>query len=77
MILTPVSPFPAFKLGEKTDPLAMYLTDIFTVAVNLAGLPAISIPCGKVGKLPVGLQLIGKPFEENQILELGQIFEKL
>jgi aspartyl-tRNA(Asn)/glutamyl-tRNA(Gln) amidotransferase subunit A len=77
VILTPVSPTPAFKLGEKIeDPLTMYLSDIFTVSINLAGLPAISIPVGKVKNLPVGLQIIGKPFEENTILETGEIFEK-
>ncbi len=76
-IFSPVSPFPAFKLGEKTvDPLSMYLTDIFTASINLAGLPAVSIPVGWVGKLPVGLQIIGKPFEENRILEIGKIYEK-
>ena len=76
-ILTPTSPTPAFKLGEKSkDPLTMYLSDIFTVSVNLAGLPALSIPCGKVGRLPVGLQIIGKAFEENKILEIGRLFEK-
>lgn len=78
LILTPTSPTLPFKLGEKIeDPLLMYLSDVFTVSVNLAGLPAISIPCGKVKNLPVGLQLIGKPFEENRILEMGKIFEKI
>ncbi len=78
VIFTPVSPTPAFKLGEKTDdPLTMYLCDILTVAVNLTGLPALSLPVGKSGDLPVGLQIIGKPFEENIILEVGEIFEKL
>lgn len=78
VILTPTSPTPAFKIGEKIkDPLTMYLSDIFTNAVNLAGLPAISIPIGKVEKLPIGLQIIGKPFEENKILEVGEIFEKI
>ncbi len=77
-VFTPVSPTPAFKLGEKIDdPLTMYLSDIFTIAVNLAGLPAISLPCGKVGKLPVGLQIIGKPFEEEKILAIGKILEKV
>jgi len=72
-IMTPVSPFPAFKIGEKIqDPLSMYLSDIFTVSVNLAGLPAISIPCGKVGKLPVGLQIIGPAFSEEGILNIAQ-----
>lgn len=78
VILTPTAPTPAFKIGEKTaDPLAMYLADIFATAVNLTGLPAISIPCGWLGKLPVGLQIIGQPFEENAILEIGKIFEKI
>lgn len=77
IILTPVSPFPAFKLGEKKNPLAMYLSDIFMTAVNLAGLPAMSLPCGKAGKLPLGLQIIGRPFEEETIFQTGEIFEKL
>jgi aspartyl-tRNA(Asn)/glutamyl-tRNA(Gln) amidotransferase subunit A len=109
VILTPTSPTPAFKIGEKIkDPLTMYLSDIFTNAVNLAGLPAVSIPVGKVaphhfgkglpkqnnpnktktspidneellqsgGGLPVGLQIIGKPFEENKILEVGEFFAR-
>jgi len=72
-ILTPVSPTTAFKIGEKIeDPLSMYLSDISTVSVNLAGLPALSFPCGEVNGLPVGLQIIGKPFEENNILDLAQ-----
>ncbi|MBZ9571812.1 Asp-tRNA(Asn)/Glu-tRNA(Gln) amidotransferase subunit GatA [Patescibacteria group bacterium] len=78
VILVPVSPSLPFKLGEKiTDPLLMYLSDIFTVSVNLAGLPALSIPVGKVKNLPVGLQIIGKAFEESKILEAGLIFEKI
>ncbi|KPJ71549.1 glutamyl-tRNA amidotransferase [Parcubacteria bacterium DG_74_3] len=77
-ILTPTSPTPAFKLGEKTeDPLKMYLCDIFTSPVNLAGLPGISIPAGKKGNLPVGLQIIGKPFEEDKILQVAQTFETI
>ena len=77
IILTPVSPTPAFKIGEKTeDPLTMYLSDIFTVSVNLAGLPAISLPCGKVGNLPVGIQLIGQAFKEDEILEAGRILQQ-
>jgi aspartyl-tRNA(Asn)/glutamyl-tRNA(Gln) amidotransferase subunit A len=63
-------------LGEKIDdPLKMYLSDIFTVSVNLAGLPAISIPVSKVKNLPVGLQIIGKPFEEEKIFEVAKIYE--
>jgi len=77
VVFTPVSPFVAFKLGEKIeDPLSMYLSDVYTISVNLIGLPALSLPCGQVGQLPVGLQIIGRPFEENKILFLGQIFEK-
>jgi len=54
----------------------MYLSDIYMAAVNLAGLPAISIPCGKVENLPIGLQIIGKPFEEDRILDIADIFER-
>ena len=76
-ILTPVSPTTAFKLGERAkDPLEMYLSDIFTVSVSLAGLPAISVPCGKVGGLPVGLQIIGKAFEEDKIMGIAQFFKE-
>lgn len=78
VLLTPVSPFVAFKIGERIeDPLSMYLVDVYTVSINLAGLPALSLPCGKAGQLPIGLQIIGKPFEENKILEIGEIFEKV
>jgi len=77
LIMTPVSPFPAFKIGEKIqDPLSMYLSDIFTISLNLAGLPGISIPCGKIDKLPVGLQIIGPHFSEELILSTAQAFEK-
>ena len=78
VMLTPVSPTPAFKIGEKiSDPLQMYLTDIFTIPVNLAGLPAISVPCGFSEKgLPIGLQIIGKPFDEGEILQTAYTFEQ-
>jgi aspartyl-tRNA(Asn)/glutamyl-tRNA(Gln) amidotransferase subunit A len=77
-IMTPTTPTPAFKLGEKTkDPLSMYLSDIYMAAVSLAGLPAISIPCGKVKNLPVGLQIIARPFEEEKIFKIANLFEKL
>jgi aspartyl-tRNA(Asn)/glutamyl-tRNA(Gln) amidotransferase subunit A len=80
LIFTPTSPTPAFKLGEKIDdPLKMYLSDIFTVSVSLAGLPAISIPVGSCrtssGEMPVGLQIIGKSFQEEQIFEVAKIYE--
>ncbi|MFA5877933.1 MAG: Asp-tRNA(Asn)/Glu-tRNA(Gln) amidotransferase subunit GatA [Candidatus Staskawiczbacteria bacterium] len=78
MIFTPVAPTTAFKIGEKTaDPLSMYLSDIYTVSVSLAGLPAISVPCGRANNLPVGLQIIGKHFEEHKILQTASFIEKL
>ncbi|MBS3903252.1 MAG: Asp-tRNA(Asn)/Glu-tRNA(Gln) amidotransferase subunit GatA [Anaplasmataceae bacterium] len=78
VILTPVSPTTAFNIGEKTsDPLEMYLSDIFTITVNLVGLPALSLPTGYNAKLPIGFQLIGKHFREEDILGLGQYYEKL
>ncbi|MBV9462943.1 MAG: Asp-tRNA(Asn)/Glu-tRNA(Gln) amidotransferase subunit GatA, partial [Verrucomicrobiae bacterium] len=80
-ILTPTSPTPAFKLGEKTeDPLQMYLADIYTIAANLAGICGVSVPCGFVEeagrKLPVGLQILGKAFEEETILRVGHAYER-
>ncbi len=72
LLFCPVSPFPAFKIGEKADdPLSMYLADIYTVATKLAGLPGLSLPVGKVGNLPVGLQIIGNHFEESKILSVA------
>lgn len=77
MLLTPVAPTPAFRLGEKMDdPLQMYLSDIFTIPVNLAGTCGLSQPCGFSGDgLPIGLQLIGKPFAEAEILQAAWAFE--
>jgi aspartyl-tRNA(Asn)/glutamyl-tRNA(Gln) amidotransferase subunit A len=76
-IATPTTPGPAFRFGEKTaDPLQMYLADIFTVPANLAGLPALSLPCGLAAGLPVGLQLVGRPFEEETLLRLGAGLQK-
>tara|TARA_B100001123_G_scaffold37532_1_gene38763 strand:- start:941 stop:2395 length:1455 start_codon:yes stop_codon:yes gene_type:complete len=77
-ILTPSTPSSAFKIGDKTDdPVSMYLNDIFTVPVNLSGLPAISVPAGyDKNKLPLGLQLIGRPFDEQTILNLSLAIEK-
>ncbi len=78
LIMTPIAPTPAFKIGEKiNDPVKMYLSDIYTVPVNLAGMPALSMPCGKIGKLPVGLQIIGKHFSENLIFQAAQFCEAL
>ncbi|MBE3602794.1 Asp-tRNA(Asn)/Glu-tRNA(Gln) amidotransferase subunit GatA [bacterium] len=78
VIATPVAPTTAFKIGEKmADPLQMYLSDIFTISVNLAGLPGLSIPCGfDRDGLPIGLQLIGAPFAEETILRAGDAFER-
>jgi aspartyl-tRNA(Asn)/glutamyl-tRNA(Gln) amidotransferase subunit A len=78
LIVTPTTPTPAFKLGEKIqDPLQMYLSDIFTISVNLAGLPAIALPCGfSKGGLPISLQLIGRPFEEDAMLRAAHAYEQ-
>lgn len=76
IILGPTTPEPAFKLGEKThDPVTMYLSDIYTIAVNLAGLPAISIPCGKQDQLSIGMQLIGNYFEEDKLLNFAHQYQ--
>jgi len=77
-ILTPTSPVPPFRLGERTsDPLQMYLADIYTVTGSLAGLPGISVPCGRIdGKLPVGLQIFGPAFGEARVLQLAQALEQ-
>jgi aspartyl-tRNA(Asn)/glutamyl-tRNA(Gln) amidotransferase subunit A len=76
-LVTPVAPTPAFRLGERLqDPLQMYLADIFTVPVNLAGLPAMSLPCGwHQDTLPIGLQLIAPPFREETLLQVAAAFE--
>ncbi len=77
-IVTPTSPTPAFKKGEKAaNPLAMYLNDIYTIGVNLAGLPGISIPCGFTSSgLPIGLQIIGQPFRETELLAVARAYEE-
>jgi aspartyl-tRNA(Asn)/glutamyl-tRNA(Gln) amidotransferase subunit A len=77
-LLAPVAPTAAFKKGEKSsDPLAMYLSDIYTISLNLAGLPGISIPCGftRAG-LPIGLQIIGQPFQEAGLLAIARAYEQ-
>jgi aspartyl-tRNA(Asn)/glutamyl-tRNA(Gln) amidotransferase subunit A len=78
VIVTPVTPTPAFKLGEKSeDPLQMYLSDIFTISVNLAGLPAIALPCGfSTSGLPIGVQMIGRAFQEETILRAAHAYEQ-
>jgi len=78
VILSPTAPTPAFRIGEKVnDPLQMYLSDIHTIPVNLAGIPAISIPCGFSQEgLPIGLQLMGRHFDEGMLLRVAYAFEK-
>jgi aspartyl-tRNA(Asn)/glutamyl-tRNA(Gln) amidotransferase subunit A len=77
-IISPTSPTTAFRIGEKSsDPLAMYLSDIFTITANLVGVPGISIPCGKTpAGLPVGMQILGKHFDEQRMLNLAYAFEQ-
>jgi aspartyl-tRNA(Asn)/glutamyl-tRNA(Gln) amidotransferase subunit A len=77
-IVTPVSPFPAFKLGEKTsDPMDMYLSDIYTITCDLAGIPGMSVPCGVTESgLPVGMQILVKHFDEAGMFRLAHAFER-
>ena len=78
VIVTPTSPGVAFRIGEKMDdPLAMYLNDLFTIPANIAGIPAVSIPCGFAGGLPVGLQLMGRPFAEGTLLRAAHAYGTL
>jgi aspartyl-tRNA(Asn)/glutamyl-tRNA(Gln) amidotransferase subunit A len=78
VLVAPTAPTPAFKIGEKIDdPLQMYLSDVFTITINLAGVPALSLPCGfSSAGLPIGLQMIGKPFDEETILRVAHAFEQ-
>jgi aspartyl-tRNA(Asn)/glutamyl-tRNA(Gln) amidotransferase subunit A len=77
LVATPTTPTPAFRLGEKTDdPLQMYLEDIFTVPASLAGIPGLSLPCGLAAGLPVGLQLLGRPFDEATLLRAGHAYQQ-
>ncbi|GAB6072361.1 Asp-tRNA(Asn)/Glu-tRNA(Gln) amidotransferase subunit GatA [Venenivibrio stagnispumantis] len=78
VIITPTTPDIAFKIGEKSsDPIQMYLSDIYTVSVNMATVPAISIPCGFKDNMPVGMQIIGKPFDEGTILQVAHYYERM
>ena len=79
VLLTPTSPIPAFKPGEKIDdPVAMYLADALTIPANAAGVPALSIPCGKTAAgLPIGMQLITPQFTESLLFQVGQAYEKV
>jgi len=77
-IVTPTSPTPPFKIGEKArDPLQMYLSDIYTISANLSGIPAISLPCGFTkANLPVGLQILSKPFDEEMLFRVSYTYEQ-
>ena len=76
-IVLPTTPEPAFRLGEKaSDPLALYLSDVFTVSANLAGLPGVSVPCGLAGGLPVGLQILGPPLEDATVLRIADAYQR-
>ena len=77
-VIAPVSPFPAFKLGEKIDdPLSMYLSDIYTITGDLAGIPCMSVPCGTTSEgLPVGMQILANHFDEARMFKLADAFEK-
>ncbi len=76
VLATPTMPFPAFKIGERIqDPLSLYMADVFTVPINLAGVPAVSVPCGFAESLPIGLQIIGNHFEENAVLRTAKAYE--
>jgi aspartyl-tRNA(Asn)/glutamyl-tRNA(Gln) amidotransferase subunit A len=76
LIAGPTMPTIAFKFGEKSDPLSMYLADILTVPANLASIPAISVPCGKVDGMPVGLQIMGRPFEDERVIDAAYAYEQ-
>ena len=76
VLLTPTSPVPAYNINSQMDPLAIYLLDVCTIPVNLAGLPGISVPCGFAGGMPVGMQLIGKPLDEETVLRAAYTFEQ-
>ena len=75
-LVTPVAPTPAFRIGEKiTNPLDMYLSDVFVVAVNLAGIPALSVPCGLSNGLPIGMQIMGPHLSEEMLLRIGHLYQ--
>jgi aspartyl-tRNA(Asn)/glutamyl-tRNA(Gln) amidotransferase subunit A len=77
VLLGPTSPNVAFKFGEKADPVSMYLSDIYTIAANLAGLPALSVPAGLLNQLPIGLQLISKHFDESCLLNVAHQYQQV
>jgi aspartyl-tRNA(Asn)/glutamyl-tRNA(Gln) amidotransferase subunit A len=76
-LITPTSPTTPFKIGEKVDdPVQMYLSDVCTLPINIAGLPAVSIPCGFANDMPIGMQIIGKHFNEQTIFNLGFAYQQ-
>jgi aspartyl-tRNA(Asn)/glutamyl-tRNA(Gln) amidotransferase subunit A len=78
VLIGPTTPTPAFAIGAKTaDPITMYLNDIYTIGANLAGLPAVSVPCGFVNDLPVGLQVVGPHFSEARVLQVAHAFQRV
>jgi aspartyl-tRNA(Asn)/glutamyl-tRNA(Gln) amidotransferase subunit A len=78
VIVMPVAPTAAFEIGERADdPIAMYLSDVFTIPVSLAGLPALTIPCGFDRGLPIAFQLIGRAFDESRLLQVGHAFQQI
>ncbi|MGB9589014.1 MAG: amidase family protein, partial [Armatimonadota bacterium] len=77
VLICPTSPTTAFRVGERAnDPLAMKLSDVCTIPVNLAGIPAISVTCGFHERMPIGLQIMGKPFDEETVLRVAYTFEE-
>ncbi|MFW6143437.1 MAG: amidase family protein, partial [Patescibacteria group bacterium] len=76
VILGPTTPTPAFGLGEKRDPLSMYLADIFTIPANLAGICGLSMPCGKIDDMPIGLQILGNQKQEQKIFAAAKLLEE-
>lgn len=76
VLVSPTTPTPAFKLGEREDPLSMYLCDLMTIPVNLAGLPGLSLPCGFADGLPIGLQIVGNPLQESKVLRVAYAYEQ-
>jgi aspartyl-tRNA(Asn)/glutamyl-tRNA(Gln) amidotransferase subunit A len=77
VLITPTTPETAFRIGEKTsDPLTMYLSDVFTVSANLAGLPGVSVPCGFAHQMPVGLQILGRPLDDATPLRVADAFQR-
>ena len=76
VIAGPTMPTVAFRLGEKSDPLSMYLADILTVPANLAGIPSISVPCGRAGAIPVGLQIMGRQFDDERVIDVAYAYEQ-